>query len=120
MSVALWTIYRYCPAYELFGTEAEAARRAAYMDVYDLGDHGVCMGIQFEGGPAVAKEDWPAYREEAARRAAEDAARAAEAASRPPGTPLPQRTIRDPFCGFEMDVDASEPEWLGARMSARS
>ena len=113
VKVALWTIYRYSPGYELYDDEAEAASMAVVMQEYELGDHGVVMGVQYDDGRALSREDWPAYQAERDRRAAEDASRAAEA-SRQPRTPPPaQRAIKDPFCGYEMDIDASEPAWLG-------
>lgn len=113
VTVALWTICRHSPDYELFDTEAEAAAAAVAMDVYLDGSAGVSMGVQYEDGRVLPREDWPAYREEEARRAAEDAARAAAAAAQPRKPAPPQRTIKDPFCGFDMDIDASEPGWLG-------
>lgn len=115
MTVALWTICRYSPAYELFGTEEEAAAAAVFIDLYDDGMRGVSMGVQYEDGRAVLREDWLAYRAEEERRRAEDAARVAAYASAPRTPPPPQRTIKDPFQGFEMDVNASEPGWLGLR-----
>ena len=115
MSVALWTINRYVPAYAIYGTEEEAAAAAVNLDVYNDGIFGVSMGVQYEDGRAVLREDWLAYRAEEERRRAEDAARAAAYASSPRTPPPPQRTIKDPFQGFEMDIDASEPGWLGSR-----
>lgn len=112
MTVALWTIYRHSPSYELYGTEEEAAAAAVSMDVYNDGVFGVSMGVQYDDGRAVMREDWGAYRAEEERRKAEDAARAAAYV---PSPPKPQRVIRDPFQGFEMDIDATEPAWLGRR-----
>lgn len=114
MPVALWTICRYSPDYELFGTEEEAASAAVTMDAYEGGASGVTMGVQYEDGRAVLREDWAAYRAEEERRRTEDAARVRAAALLPRTAPPPQRTIKDPFQGFEMDIDASEPGWLGA------
>ena len=115
MTVALWTIYHYSPSYELYEDEAEAASMAVVMQEYELGDHGVVMGVQYDDGRALSPENWPAYQAERDRRAAEDASRAAEAASRPRDRPPPQRAIEDPFCGYAMDIDVSEPEWIGKR-----
>ena len=62
----------------------------------------------------LRRREWPAHREEEARREAEfQAARTAAYGCTPLLPSPPQRTIKDPFNGYEMDVDASEPEWLG-------
>ena len=115
MTVALWTIYHYSPRYELYESEAEAASMAAAADYHDLGEHGVIMGIQYDDGRALSREDWPAFREELERIEAAEKARAADAAAQPRKPAPPQRAIKDPFCGYEMDIDVSEPEWIGKR-----
>jgi hypothetical protein len=115
MTVALWTIYHYSPGYELYDDEAEAAAMAVAMQEDNLGEYGVVMGVQYDDGRALSREDWSAYRAELERRRAEDAARAAAAASQPRKPAPPQRAIRDPFCGYEMDILTSEPAWLGKR-----
>lgn len=115
MTVALWTIYRYSPSYEFYDDEAEAAVMAVAMQEDNLGEYGVVMGVQYEDGRALGREDWPAYQAELERRRAEDATRAAAAASQPRKPAPPQRVIKDPFCGYEMDIDINEPGWLGKR-----
>lgn len=115
MTVALWTIYHYSPSYEIYDDEAEAAVMAVAMQEDNLGEYGVVMGVQYEDGRALSREDWPAYRAELERRRAEGAARAAAAASQPRKPAPPQRLIKDPFCGYAMDIDTSEPAWLGKR-----
>ena len=113
MTVALWTIYRYSPGYELYDDEAEAAAAAVAMQEDNLGEYGVAMGVQYDDGRALSCENWPAYEAERQRRKARDAARAAAYASQPRTPPPPQRVIKDPFCGYEMDIDVAEPGWLG-------
>jgi hypothetical protein len=106
-SVALWYMRYHSPGYELFDDEAEAARAAVYMGA---DGHAAPAGVQFADGRVIACEDWPAYRE-AARDMQEAERRQYE--HQVAAQPVPERKIRTPFGGRELNVAADEPGWLG-------
>jgi hypothetical protein len=108
MTVALWTICHHTPRYELYDNEVEAAAQAVTIQERELA---AVMGVQYDDGRTVRREDWPAYRAERERRVTEEIARAAAAAA--PSRWSPLRAIKDPFNGCAMHIDASEPTWLG-------
>lgn len=103
--VALWYLRYGRMDYDIWDSEAEAAGIAVAM-TDDC--NGVPIGLQFPDGRLVDVENqpWPAY-EEAARRRDEFAASARKQ------EPPPQRKITAPFGGGEIEIDASEPDWLG-------
>lgn len=108
---ALWYRTRYGDLdYEIFGTEAETARHAAYMSNYS---NGYPVGVQFADGRTVRAADfaaWPAFKvaQEEVRAAEERRAEAFRVDAE-----RPKRQIRDPFEGRALTVDADEPDWLG-------
>lgn len=104
---AVWIVSYGSPDYELFETEEAAAGFAAHAM-----DNGQCsvLGVQFADGRSVRREDWKAYA------AAEDRklqAWAAEADAVKDRTPPPMREARDPFRHRQIEIEVSEPSWLG-------
>ncbi len=105
---ALWYWRHMVLGYEIYDTEAEAARAAWAME-----DNGgaVPSGIQFPDGRTVAASEWPALARQWAAVFAADAARRAGVT---PSQPEPAgRKVRSPFGDAVVVVDAGEPAWLG-------
>ena len=105
--VALWYWRYHSINYSLWDDEEEAAGIAAAMT--DDGG-GSVAGIQFPDGRLIAREDWAAFAEAEDRRERAEAERR-EAAKKE--KPRPKRKITAPFGGGQMEIDVSEPEWLG-------
>lgn len=91
--------------YDVFPDEPDAANCAVGYD----GD-GSVLGLQWADGTTVARRDWTAFAD-AKRREAEQWE---ERRNNPP-EPTPTRRTYDPFKGIAIDVETSEPEWLGER-----
>jgi hypothetical protein len=108
MSVALWTVKYGAPDYYLFESEAEAAGYAAYLTEW-VEEGRNPLGIQFADSRALPLKSWPAFADEQERREAERKAKAAL----PPEPQPPMRTVRDPFGGQALEIEADEPAWLG-------
>jgi hypothetical protein len=98
---ALWYWRSHAMDYELFAAEEEAARYAIYLDEYDGGSP---VGVQFADGRTVLVEEWPAI---------DQARNAVRESGERPATPPAMRTIRDPFSSTDVQIEASEPDWLG-------
>lgn len=68
-------------------------------------EEGAVVGVQFQDGRLVQREEWPAYQ--AAR----------DRSIYPPlpdcAPPPPTRRVQDPFVGRVVEVDADSPQWLG-------
>jgi hypothetical protein len=95
--------------YELFDTEAEAARRA--VGIGDSGEAAV-IGIQFADGRLINRDDWQAYKDADGEAYKAMIERSREERRHPRRV---TRKIRDPFSSVEVSVYADEaPEWLGA------
>lgn len=89
--------------YELFGAEKEAARVAVYYD----GD-GTVLGLQLADGSTIPRNQWRMFAD-AKRRWLQ----AAQDRRDNPPPPTPTRPSQDPFEGCRIDIELSEPEWLG-------
>lgn len=107
--VAVWTARYGTPDYYLFDNETSAADYAAV--VADSGDASV-LGAQFSDGRVIPVEQWEAYDEAEARLYASYRRREAEAAAAPKRA---VRSVRSPFGLGQIEIEASEPEWLGER-----
>jgi hypothetical protein len=104
---ALWFSRYYNIDYQLFATEEEAARFSVHMHE---DAQGVTLGVQFADGRTVKVEDW-AFRDEVEQRMwREGTERAARQAALPP---RPFRKAHDPFAGEPIEIELSEPAWLG-------
>ena len=103
--VALWFRRYGSMDYELYDSEDEAANAAVGM--VDANTAAPC-GIQFPDGRLIDSDEWPALG------AAEERVRRweSELAARKP-EPRPQRKIRAPFGGGEVEIDVGAPQWLG-------
>ena len=105
---ALWYARYHSPDYALCDSEEDAARMGVAMM-----ENGGCavIGVQFSDGRTIPVDDWPAWdAAEEWRNAAEK-----EEAERRAREPKPvMRKIRDPFRGWPLEVEPTEPEWLGA------
>lgn len=103
---AIWDIDEYGDVdYQLCETEQEAAAAGAWVEVY--GD-GSVLGLQCADGTAVPYDQWEALAA-AVRKLREDEAARRRNASPPAQT----RKVRDPFRSAEVDVEVTEPAWLG-------
>lgn len=91
--------------YELAETEDEAAKFAAWAD----GD-GTALGLQRVDGTTLPAADWRAFAD--AKRRQREAEQ--ERRDNPP-PPIPTRRSADPFKGYALDIETTEPEWLGER-----
>lgn len=101
---ALWYVRYHQPDYMLCDDEEDAAGIGAAM--MDDGGASV-LGVQFPDGRTIALENWAAYAE-AERRRDEAFARARATNEKPP-----MRKIQDPFTKRDLEVEVSEPGWLG-------
>lgn len=111
--VALWYLRYGQPDYDLCDTEEEAARYGAYM-AEDGG--GSVLGAQFPDGRVIARDDWAAYALAVRQQEEEWRQQAAERRAAPPPV---MRDARDPFEGKPLQIEVSEPAWLGAPATAR-
>jgi hypothetical protein len=91
--------------YELAQNESEAARLAAWAD----GD-GTALGLQRADGSTLPAATWQEFADE--KRRQREAER--ERWENPP-PPVPIRRALDPFRGRELDIEVTEPDWLGER-----
>jgi hypothetical protein len=91
------------PDYDLCATEEEAATAAAGADVYN---DGTPLGLQRADGTLVPAEQWSALA-----AAIKDLRRVR--AERWRTRPAPTRPSRDPFTGTPINIEVTEPEWLG-------
>jgi hypothetical protein len=91
--------------YELYEREEEAAHDAA---VYD-GDWTI-FGMQRADGTTVAADLWSKFQEAKDRLRQQRAHWGQEWPLRPE-----VRRSKDPFRGYVLGIDATEPGWLGAR-----
>ena len=103
--VALWYMRYMSPGYMICDDEEDAAGIGAAMT--DDGGASV-LGVQFQDGRTIAREEWPAYAEAEKRRRQEEESRAQR-------KPPPMRGIRDPFGGRALEVEVGEPGWLGVK-----
>lgn len=101
---AVWYDGRGGIDYDLCDDETEAASVAA--GLYESDDAPTILGVQFADGRLVKADQWEAFTQ--AKKA--QAAMWAEAYARPRPA---MRTVRDPFTGEAVDVEADEPGWLG-------
>jgi hypothetical protein len=101
--VALWYWRYHSIGYSIWDDEEEAAGIAAAME--DDGG-GVPAGVQFQDGRTIPENSWEALW--AARERRERAW-----LERPAEKPRPKRKITAPFGGGQIEIDASEPSWLG-------
>ncbi|MDQ2875076.1 MAG: hypothetical protein M3Y33_09905 [Actinomycetota bacterium] len=65
--------------------------------------------MQFPDGRSLALGSWPAYAAELQRRA--ERRKRAAALPKPPEPAM--RKARDPFDGRPVQIEVSEPSWLG-------
>jgi hypothetical protein len=101
--VALWYRRYHSMEYAIWDSEEEAAGIAAAMAV-DGG--GVPAGVQVQDGRTIPATEW-----EALWAARERRDRAWQ--ERPAEKPRPKRKIKAPFDGGQIEIEASEPLWLG-------
>jgi hypothetical protein len=94
--------------YAIWDDEEEAAGIAAAME--DEGGASIA-GVQFPDGTVIAAEDWAALAEARERRWQ-------AWVNRPGEEPRPKRKITAPFGGGQIEIDASEPSWLGSPVIA--
>lgn len=115
-TVALWYWRHYSLHYSLYDDEQKAAYSALYLE--DSGE-GLVEGIQFSDGRTLSRPTpwkssldwWPAYKAEYDRQRIHEEQTDAKRHAEPP---RPTRVICAPFGLSELlNVDASEPEWLG-------
>lgn len=92
--------------FDLDDTEQEAADWAVAKEDSDY--PATILGVQFKDGRTIKASEWPALAE--ARRRARQ--REQERRDNPP-PPTPERTVRDPFTGSQVQVEAVSPDWLG-------
>jgi hypothetical protein len=90
--------------YELAEDEDEAARYGAWAD----GD-GTALGLQRADGSTVQAAEWTALAE--AKRKLRQAEQDRRDNEPPPAT----RRAHDPFKGYALDIEVTEPDWLGER-----
>jgi hypothetical protein len=106
--VALWYLRFHQPDYELYESEAKAADFAAWQDY-----QGECtiLGVQFPDGRTLARKDWPEFGRAVQRQREK---RQAETALDKMEPPPAMREARDPFEDRPLQIEVSEPSWLGA------
>jgi len=100
--VALWYSRYRAIDYSIWEDEEEAAGIAAAMEA---DGEGVPVGVQFQDGRTIPAAEWEAL--EAARERRE------RWEERPAEKPRPKRKIQAPFGRGVIEIDASEPSWLG-------
>lgn len=112
--VALWYWRHYQIDYDLFDSEEEAASVGVYMQ-----DDGGCSvaGAQFADGRIIAVGQWPAWAS-AWERLLQAERQMQE--RRISALPRPARKVKAPFSGQVIEVDASEPAWIGEAAEANA
>jgi hypothetical protein len=91
--------------YDVFSDEASAANCAVGYD----GD-GTVLGIQWADGTSQRRGQWQAFQDAKQR----ERERWEQERNDPRPEPETRRTY-DPFKGNAIDIETSEPEWLGDR-----
>jgi hypothetical protein len=104
-SVAVWFLRYNRPDYDLMDDEDSAARLAVAIEEEG---NGSILGVQFADGRTHKADQWRALHD--ARRRSQEFWK--ERQANPPA-PRPTRKARDPFMGKDLDIEISEPGWLG-------
>jgi hypothetical protein len=100
--VAVWRLHYGRADYDLCDDEDDAVTVAVALTYDDR-----ILGVQYPDGRTVPAGQWDNYRQAlAAYSARRDQARAEYV--RPP-----MRRARDPFIGQHVDIEVSEPDWIG-------
>lgn len=101
---AVWYIDDYGQiSYDLDTDEEAAARLAVAHD----GD-GTVLGLQWSDGRTVPVAEWRAFADAKRRQRQLEQ----ERRDNPP-PPIPMRRAKDPFEGRTIDIEVTEPDWLG-------
>ena len=104
---ALWYDCYNWRRHRLYDNETDAAVAAIALEEDETGWP---VGVQFADGRVLTVECWPAYQSARAQRDADDKARLEEVTVRPRPA---MRKIRDPFDHGAIEIEATEPGWVG-------